>query len=375
MALRVLHVPDAVGGQAAGLARAERALGLDSFAVSLERSPYGYRMDEVVRRPFQSRPAFELARLRLLARALRDFDVVHFNFGSTILPPPARGAASTRYRAYARVVGLRDLPLLRRAGKVIAVTFQGDDVRQGDVLRARYAASVATANPGNYPPAADWVKRRIAAAFDRHAHLIYYLNPDLGWVLPRRAEFLPYASVDPLEWEPAARPASPRPLVVHAPTDRLTKGTEHVLAAVERLRNEGVAFEFELVEGVTQEEARRSYERADVFVDQLHVGWYGAAAVELMALGKPVVCFLRREDFVHLPRDLAEEIPLIDATPQTLAERLRQLVMASAETRADLGARSRAYVDRWHDPLAIAERLKNAYEAAAASPSRLARRG
>jgi glycosyltransferase involved in cell wall biosynthesis len=359
--LRVLHVPDAVGGQAAGLARAERAVGLESVSVALEPSPFGYEMDETIARPGRSRLSFERERLKLVVRALRDFDVIHFNFGRTILPPPARGPAGFRYRAYARLLGLRDLALLDRAGKTIAVTFQGDDVRQGDVLRRRYAFSVADANPANYQTAADAAKRRIAAAFDRHADLIFFLNPDLGWVLPARARFLPYASVDPQEWMPQPPRHSERPLVVHAPSDRLTKGTEHVLAAVDQLRADGVPFDFRLVEGLSHAEARRLYEDADVFVDQLVVGWYGAAAVEAMALGKPVVCFLREEDFAHLPAELAADIPIVNADRATLTDRLRVLLEGSPDARAALGARGREYVLRWHDPTAIATGLASLY--------------
>ncbi len=58
----------------------------------------------------------------------------------------------------------------------------------------------------------------------------------------------------------------------------------------------GVRFEFTLVEGLHREEAKRLYERADLFVDQLILGWYGGVAVELMALGKPVIAHIRPGD-------------------------------------------------------------------------------
>jgi glycosyltransferase involved in cell wall biosynthesis len=366
LAVRVLHVPDAVGGQAAGLARAERELGLDSRAIGLEPSPFGYAMDEVLRESHPSRVGFELARLRLVLRAAREFDVVHFNFGRTILPSPARGAADLRSRLYGALLGLRDLPFLARAGKAIVVTFQGDDARQGDVLRRLYENSVAAANPANYT-VGDRAKRSIIATFDRYADAIFFLNPDLGHVLPVRAEFLPYASVDLRDWRPTPLRASGRPLVVHAPSDRLTKGTDTVLEVVDRLQREGLQFEFRLVEGVAQAEARAIYEHADVFIDQLHVGWYGAAAVEAMALAKPVLCFLRTEDFAFLPAGLADAIPIVSVTPATLSERLRELVTADVGRRTELGATGRAFVEHWHDPLAIAERLRAVYAAAVAS--------
>ena len=66
-----------MGGHAAGLAAAERALGIDSWTVVFTPSQFGYPVDEVVW-DSEDRPlALELKRWRLLARALREFDVVY----------------------------------------------------------------------------------------------------------------------------------------------------------------------------------------------------------------------------------------------------------------------------------------------------------
>jgi glycosyltransferase involved in cell wall biosynthesis len=370
VALRILHAPDAVGGNPGALARAERKLGLRSWAVALEPSPFGYEVDEVVRTPGQARLAHEVARFRLLARALRDFDVVHFNFGRSLFPPPAFSPDAARlYRAYAAVLGMRDLPLLRRAGKGIVVTFQGDDVRRGDLLRQRFDESLATRLPQAYSAFGDAAKARVAARFDRYADAIFYLNPDLAYALPSRAEFVPYAGVDPREWRSQEPPRNEVPLVLHAPSDRAVKGTEHVLTAVDELRREGRAFEFQLVEGIPHDEVRSHVERADVFVDQLHAGWYGVAAVELMALGKPVVSNLRADDFGVLPAEMRSELPVVGATVETLADVLREL-LSDDERRRRLGRAGRAYVERWHDPNRIAERLADTYERAVADAGR-----
>ncbi len=363
-----------VGGHPAGLAAAERELGLESTAVVFSRPAFGYDADGVVWDDGDRPLVCELKRWRLLLRALRDFDVVHFNFGSTVAPqripadaPGVEIATSPRdraYRAYSRFLEQRDLPLLKRAGKAVFVTFQGDDARQGDVSARLRVNGASEAAPGHYTPASDVDKRRRIAGFDRYADGIYALNPDLLRVLPPRARFVPYAHVDPRTWQPGQPPGRGRPLVLHAPTNREIKGTRFVLDAVSRLHAEGVEFDFELVEGLTQSELKARCARADLVVDQLLVGWYGGLAVEAMALGRPVVSYLREEDLTGVPREMREQLPLIRAEPSTIYGVLKEMLTTRRRDLAELGRRSRDYVVRWHDPRSVAQQLIADYEAA-----------
>ena len=342
----MLHAPSAVGGNPQGLARAERELGADSISVVLDRNPFGYRADVVLGGGDGSRLRFEARRLRLLASAFRQ-DVVHFNFGRTILPPQLR---------------MLDLVLLKRAGVAVAVTFQGDDVRRGDVARRLGGApTLPIALPDRYLPRLDVERRVRVERFARYADLIYYLNPDLSHVLPTRARFVPYAHVDPREWTP--RDPAPRgtPVIVHAPSDREVKGSRHLIEAVDALKHDGVAVELQLVEGLTNEEARQRYAHADLAVDQLYAGWYGGFAVEAMALGLPVVTYLRREDLGVVPADMVADLPVVETTAATIANTLRELLGPRRAELPALGARSRRFVERWHDPRAIAAQMIQDY--------------
>ena len=384
-ALRVLHCPTTVGGHPQALARAERELGLASVAVALDQTFLNYQTDEVMFRPGEHQLKRNLKLWGLLWRAARGFDVVHYNFGSTIMPayfPPDRHVGTKYPRAlyeaydlYRRLGDMRDLGLLSRLGKGVAVTFQGDDARQGDFCRAHFEISPAE-EAGYYSPEADEHNRRKIALFDRHADRIYALNPDLLHVLPPRAEFLPYANIDPREWTPTAGAggSSGRPVVLHAPTHRGVKGTRFIIEAVERLRGrDRLDFEFVLVEGLSHAEARRLYERADLLVDQLLCGWYGGLAVELMALGKPVVCYVRVCDLKFLPPGMRDDLPLISATPSTVYDVLKHWLTAGRGGLPEAGRRSRAYVERWHDPLKVAARVKKDYEEMAARGGRRVR--
>ncbi|HBZ69035.1 MAG TPA: hypothetical protein DEP35_04520 [Deltaproteobacteria bacterium] len=96
-------------------------------------------------------------------------------------------------------------------------------------------------------------------------------------------------------------------------------------------------------------------------MDQLLVGWYGGVAVELMALERPVLCFLREDDLRFVPAPMREEIPVVRTTPATVYEVLKEWITASPERRAEQGRRGRRYVERWHDPARIAADLVQAY--------------
>lgn len=373
--IRVLHAPCLTGGNPAQLARAERALGLDSWCVSFDPNPFDYSVDEQLLTAGQGRLAFEWQRFRLLYRALREFDVVHFNFGRTLFPTRT-GADSgsnsdhTRiaralYRVYVGMIELRDASILKRARKAVFVTFQGDDARQGNYCRQHFAVTWANhVGSSYYTPEDDRFKRARIEQFDRVADGIYSLNPDLLHVLPKRARFMPYAHVDPRDWTSIPGRNSIELLVAHAPSHRAVKGTQWIINAVERLRAAGARIVLRLVEGVTHAEARRQFAEADLCVDQLFAGWYGGVSVEWMALGKPVIAYLRDEDLNFLPDQLRRDLPIISASPDSIHEVLRQcLAMPRARLR-EIGERSRAYVVRWHDPLEIAANLKRDYEAA-----------
>jgi glycosyltransferase involved in cell wall biosynthesis len=373
--LRVLHCPMVVGGNAQQLARAEREVGLRSWAVALDASPYGYQSDEILCGVGAGPVRKHLALAGLLWRALREYEVVHFNFGRTFFPhvtPRDRGAPRRRLgvgslvRSLARGMEFKDLAALRAARKAVFVTFQGDDVRQGDFCRANFEVSIASeVDPAYYSEATDRLKRRRVQKFAEFADRVYALNPDLMHVLPRGARFLPYSHIDLREWgclPSDGEPAVPR--VVHAPSHAQAKGTRFILEAVERLRQEGVAFEFRLIEGLSRDEARREYERADLLVDQLLAGWYGGLTVELMALGKPAVCYIREGDLRFVPPEMRDELPVINAAPDSIYHVLREWLTSRRAELRDRGVRSRAFVERWHDPLVIARQMEQEYHEA-----------
>jgi glycosyltransferase involved in cell wall biosynthesis len=305
-----------VAGQAYGLSRAERKLGLTSDVAVFTPSGYGYGFDiDIGARP--SDPLWRQFRRRLsfLRAAVDRYDVFHFNFGQTILG----------IRRFGRVVD--ELAWLSRRGKTILFTYQGSDIRGGGGVREKAAERAL-----------------------RYGDRVFYQNPDLRHWLPR-ASFLPYAAVDPAAIRPESLPEGEELIVAHAPTDRVIKGTEHVIDAVDALRDEGVAIRLDLVEGVTRDVALERLAAADLLVDQLRLGWYGTVAVEAMALGRPVLSYIREDEPEDNP--FGAELPIVRTTPATLVDDLRALASDRGRLR-ELGVAGRAFVEQHHDPVSIA---------------------
>jgi glycosyltransferase involved in cell wall biosynthesis len=185
------------------------------------------------------------------------------------------------------------------------------------------------------------------------------VNPDLIAQVPT-AEFLPYVAL-PIHL-PEARPKPRRaiPRIVHAPSNRSIKGTEFLLAASEALQA-AHPHELQLLDRLPRDRALEVYAQADILVDQLRLGWYGAVAVEAMARGVPVVAYLNEEDLARIPRSMREEMPIVNASPETLPSALARL-LKDAGLREDLGRQGQQFVRRWHHPLKIARRLLQLYD-------------
>jgi glycosyltransferase involved in cell wall biosynthesis len=355
--VRVLHCPYDVGGNASMLARGERALGVEADVMVFSRSWIGYEADLDLRLDKRTLADSMMVLGRALAGAARRYDIIHYNFGTTLLAPLPRRLAFLRDK---------DLPLLHALGKGIVVTYQGCDVRQKSECVRRHNLC-ACAEPDCYgglcTPEVDARRAASARWFDKYADAVFALNPDLLWLLSGRAAFLPYTSVDLSQWVPQ----QPRSVedgvfrVLHAPTDQGAKGTRYVVEAVRTLQQQHEDVELLLVENVPRSEAKHFYAQADILVDQLLVGWYGGLAVEAMALGKPVVAYIRETDLGFVPEALRLELPVVSATPDTIYQVLLDLYRRRDEL-ASLGRRSRAFVEHWHDPAAVARTTKATYE-------------
>lgn len=140
------------------------------------------------------------------------------------------------------------------------------------------------------------------------------------------------------------------------------KGTSAVLAAVERLKAEGMPVRMEFVTNVPSREVRFVQVQTDVVVDQINYGRYGAIAREAMMLGKPTICFINPTQEPPLqPLQSLSECPLVSATEASIYEVLKDLLL-SPEKRRAIGLASRDYALKWHSADACARRYEEVYD-------------
>jgi glycosyltransferase involved in cell wall biosynthesis len=330
---RILHGPSSVGGLAATLARAQRDLGADATSVHYAASPYGIRADEELDLAGRGRAGGSLTAARFALRAISRYDVFHLYFGHTLLPHLHP-----------------DVPLLRALGKRIVFHFCGCDIRNRSLTLAHYQLSGCT-------ECTSLVCLRMRAPRAAAADAVFVATPDL-------LEFVPEARLMPVPIDLEAWSFRPRKTcspgdpvrIVHAPTDPDIKGTRHLVEAVSRLRDGGHRVELDLIQNVPASEVLQRARSAHLAVDQLMIGAYGAFAVEMMALGLPVVCRIRSDLRLQYPADL----PLVDADPATIYEVLDRL-LGEPEAWPELGRRGAEYARREHEMHVVAERVLDVY--------------
>jgi len=356
--MRVLHLPTPIGGMPWGLAQGERKIGLDSEVLVLYDSLLQYPADRVIFKKNQQSLARKILvipnLIREVYRIRKNYDVFHFNFGSSLIDLRGLG------------FHLIDLPFYE--GKIV-VTYNGCDARQKYPTIHRVPFSAC--HQGDCyqgicnNSARDEMKRSRIAKFDQYARAIFAVNPDLMHFLPKRAKFLPYAISD---WDMIKtlpyNGVNRKLKIVHSPTNRAAKGSNLIIECLKLAKQRyGDFVELLLVENLPNEKARQLYAQADLAIDQILVGWYGGFAVEVMKMGIPVVAFIRKEDLQFLPKNMADdcERAIIQADPASLFRKLQEIIENASILRSYREA-ALEYVHRWHDPINVAQMTKSVYE-------------
>jgi len=283
------------------------------------------------------------------------FDVFHFNFGSSLIH-------SVRYN-----LNLIDLPYYPKKSKLFA-TYNGCDARQKFPSMKRTVISPCHNQDCYYGQCnsgkRDIKRRRAINKMARYVNHIWALNPDLLYYLPaNKSSFLPYSlSLKEIRYTPSKFDKKLK--ILHAPTNRSAKGSEIILSALAKIKAKYKnQIEVIIVENVPHKQALQLYHTADLVIDQILIGWYGGFAVEMMAMGKPVIARIAKEDLHFIPPQMAADVQeaIINADPENIYDVLERCV-EDKQFLMEKVQIAQEYVRKWHDPLYVARLTKEKYE-------------
>lgn len=354
MTSKILHLPTSTGGNSIGLSTAEKLLGYDSKILTLSSQFNQYPADIDLKASENPRLINLINRLTTFFKVRNQFDVYHFNFGTTLLDLSRFG------------IPLADLPFYKKNAKKI-VTYNGCDIRQKYPTMNHYKIAAchekACYNGQCNSGELDKIRRLKIKKMQQYVDKIFAVNPDLIKFLPEGAEFLPYTIAN---WDKIKKPSTQKSnkalRIVHAPTNRAAKGSKYVESALNKLSKKYNNIDIIFVENKTHEEALNIYKTADLVIDQVLIGWYGAFAVEVMKMGIPVACYIREEDLIHIPEkmrfDLADTIINID--PFSIEEKIGHY-LENPNLLKDKAQAALDYVHYWHNPIRIAKYVAEFY--------------
>lgn len=320
---------------------------------------YGYRSDTLVYRPYyitsdftynlinwwRYKPLALVLPWAVFLWAVLRYDIFQLYFDGGFLN---------------RTIGKRlEMPLLKLLGKKIVVSAFGGDVRVQRITQAL----------GPYNCCMDCTQQRVACICDEDlarrnlAHVRRYADVTLS--MGDMIEYTPgsrndgfYWAIDLKKWPFVGVSLTSRPVkVVHAPNHAQFKGTRFLLDAIRQLQAEGHPVELTLVQGLSIEEAMETYKQADIIADQFIIGWHGNFAVEGMALGKPVIAYIRKPE-AYLPAGL--ECPIVSANPDTLKQALITLI-GDPQRRYELGIKGRRFVEQVFSLEQVGARMDRLY--------------
>ena len=344
--MKVLHTPVNYGSLASHTVRCLRAADIDAtgliFSSTIIQTFDGLKVVSVDARPPSLRWAAGM--LHWAATITRTLltekpDVIHWYYGKNALP------FSLDWRL------IRHIPRL--------VEWQGSDIRNPEIE--------AEENPYYQRAFANGYEHAESAAMSRQRQeraaragfacaapvgMLQYIQRDLFpivHVVPQRIILSDYRAAVP-------DPEQQLPLIIHGPTAPVAKGTQAVLDAIEQLKSR-YRFEFQLIQNMPRAEAIEWLEKADIILDQFVLGDRGMLSLEGMAMGKPVICYIKPSLLPYYPDDM----PIVNATQETLAQTLEQL-LANPHRRRELGLQGRQFMERHYGTLQLAAELKTLYQ-------------
>ncbi|MGY1550955.1 glycosyltransferase [Microbacterium sp. A588] len=249
----------------------------------------------------------------------------------------------------------REVAALHDAGVSVAVVAHGSDIRLPD----RHAAI------DEWSPFHDGVwastPKLQERAEQKHEVLrrlgvpVFVSTPDLLGDWPT-ATVLPLA-VDTERWRSDTVPLEREvPVVVHAPSRAVVKGTDLIRPLMRSLADRGL-IEYREFTGVASSDMPALIGDADIVLEQFRIGTYSVAAVEAMASGRVVIGHVHDQVREHVVDRHGVELPVVQATPKTLESVVLDM-LERREYYRSVAAAGADFARKVHDGRVSAETLR-----------------
>lgn len=243
---------------------------------------------------------------------------------------------------------IAEVRALRAAGLKVALLFHGSDLR----LPIQHVREIEH-SPFTHPDLPTVILEEkatlAAAAVSALEAPVFVSTPDLLRYQPQ-AIWCPVV-IDVGRWrtDRESMPArSGPPRVLHAPSNPLIKGSHLIDPVLRQLEREGL-IDYRRVQGLNYSEMKQQYADSDVVLDQFLIGSYGVAACEAMAAGCVVIGHVDDDTRRFVREQTGLEIPIVDATIDTLDEVLRGVIAEPAASTAERRRQAVAFVNDVHD--------------------------
>ncbi len=192
----------------------------------------------------------------------------------------------------------------------------------------------------------EYMKRKKARLIEKYGDFIFTRPNNAGLLeKPYKLLDLPF-DVDTVEYNVSI---TDNPLVIHAPTNRLIKGTKYILNAVETLRREGYRFRFLLCENMPNNVLKKKLTEAEIVIDQLLLPGYALFAIEAMASGNVVL-----GNAIPNYNGFPGHTPVVTTNPGSIYNNLK-MVLENPELRSRKAREGRRYVEKYHDYKKVAK--------------------
>lgn len=180
-----------------------------------------------------------------------------------------------------------------------------------------------------------------------------------GWVLayplPRRFYHIEqFFDPTPFERVPKLKPGD-KIRVVHAPTNRSIKGTDHFLAVMNRLQS-SFNVDVDIIEGVSNSACMERKANGHITFDEMGTPTFGLNTRESMAIGHACLSSVNPHVLSYLP-----DLPVVRITPETL-EPLMTRLLSDTELINRIGDMSLEFVRRTYNSRLNAIKLGHLYD-------------